>query len=69
MPKENVDIFTVLNSLQSPDPTKVDVRYSVHNSPYWKSEKLDGILSGNKEAVSEKKSKFLTPLFLFFTKN
>ncbi|ODN00523.1 DE-cadherin [Orchesella cincta] len=52
VPKENVDIFTVLNPLQSPDPYQIDVRYSVHNSPYWKAEKLDGILAGAKETVS-----------------
>lgn len=52
VPKENVDVFTVLNSLQIPDPTKVDVRYSVHNSPYWKSERLDGALSEQKDRVS-----------------
>ncbi|CAL8115153.1 unnamed protein product [Orchesella dallaii] len=52
VPKENVDIFTVY-SIQGADPYLIDVRYSVHNSPYWKAEKLDGILSGAKETLQK----------------
>lgn len=57
VPLENVDVFTVLSPKQYNDPNLVDVRYSVHNSPYWKAEKLDGILAANKEVVSKQAKK------------
>lgn len=39
---ENVDIFTVLNHPML--ARTIDVRYSAHGSPYYRSARLDGIV-------------------------
>lgn len=51
VPIENVDVFTVGNSPSISDMNFFDVRYSVHNSPYWKAEKLNGKLAESKDLV------------------
>jgi len=52
VPVENVDVFTVGTSPDTVDNNYFDVRYSVHNSPFWKPEKLNGKLAEKKEWVS-----------------
>jgi len=52
VPVENVDVFTVGNSPELSDANVFDVRYSVHNSPYYKPEKLDGLLAEKSNIVS-----------------
>jgi len=49
--EDNVDIFTVRNH-----PTlkkTIDIRYSAHGSPYYRPEKLDGMITLNKEEVGK----------------
>jgi len=59
VPVENVDIFTVNIPIgYNADAPEIDVRYSVHNSPFYKPEKLDGRMSTLKEKV-----RLLCPLF------
>jgi len=50
VPVDNVQVFTVLNH-----PTQqrtIDVRYSVHGSPYYRPTKLNGIMAQRKALVS-----------------
>lgn len=46
----NVDIITVNNSPDSPG--SVDVTYAAHGSPYYTSEKLNSIVTLNRNSVS-----------------
>jgi hypothetical protein len=57
VPFENVDVFTVGNSPDNSDMNTFDVRYSVHNSPYYKPEKLDGLLASRQEMVTKLKAR------------
>lgn len=50
--KENVDVFTVLKNDR--DSAVLDVRYSVHSSPYYAPEKLNGRLSQVKNSLETK---------------
>lgn len=43
--QENVDVFTVLHSPHHNESDLLDVRFSVHNSPYWPPEELNTKLS------------------------
>ena len=50
VPVDNVDVFTVLNH-----PFKertIDVRYSAHGSPYYRSTKLNGLMVQYRSQVS-----------------
>eukprot|EP00095_Tigriopus_kingsejongensis_P004384 maker-scaffold1072_size64607-snap-gene-0.18 protein:Tk04384 transcript:maker-scaffold1072_size64607-snap-gene-0.18-mRNA-1 annotation:"GK18219" len=47
VPLENIDVFSVM--LHSTRPHTTDVRFSVHNSPYYKPVKLNGILLRHRE--------------------
>jgi len=49
---ENVDVFTVLHSPHNTNTSLLDVRFSAHASPYWRSEKLNAAVSLNKITVS-----------------
>ena len=44
---ENVDLFGVQNN----GAGGVDVRYAAHGSPYYRAEKMDGIVAQNKQRV------------------
>ncbi|XP_037076990.1 neural-cadherin-like [Pollicipes pollicipes] len=46
---ENVDLFGVQNN----DAGGVDVRYSAHGSPYYDSERMDGIVAQNKKQLED----------------
>ncbi|XP_037090978.1 DE-cadherin-like [Pollicipes pollicipes] len=48
-PPENVDLFGVQNN----GAGGVDVRYAAHGSPYYRSEKMDGIVSQHKKQLEE----------------
>lgn len=50
--KDNVDVFTVLKNDR--DSAALDVRFSVHGSPYYAPEKLNGRLSQKKNDLEEK---------------
>ncbi|XP_071958951.1 neural-cadherin-like [Antedon mediterranea] len=47
--EDNVDIFSVINV--DGETNVIDVRYSVHGSPYYKAERLDMAVRQNKEKV------------------
>ena len=49
VPIENVDIFNVRDHESLPGV--VDIRYSAHGSPYYRPEKLDGLMSLDKDEV------------------
>lgn len=49
--KENVDVFTVLKNDR--DSAVLDVRYSIHGSPYYAPEKLNGKVSQTKNRLEE----------------
>ena len=44
---ENVDLFGVQNN----GAGGVDVRYAAHGSPYYRAEKMDGLLAQNRKRV------------------
>ncbi|XP_037090914.1 DE-cadherin-like [Pollicipes pollicipes] len=46
---ENVDLFGVQNN----GAGGVDVRYAAHGSPYYRKEKMDGVLGRNKKQLEE----------------
>ena len=45
---ENVDLFGVVDN----GAGGVDVRYAAHGSPYYRAERMDGIVAQNKKQVS-----------------
>ena len=47
-----MDVFTVINPDIANDANVVDVRFSAHNSPFYKPERLDGVMGRNKDRVS-----------------
>lgn len=49
--RDNVDVFTVLKNDR--DTAVLDVRFSVHGSPYYAPEKLNGKLSQTKNSLEE----------------
>lgn len=48
---ENVDLFTVKKKQQISSPPILDVRFSVHGSPYYTPERINGPLLTNREKV------------------
>ena len=44
---ENVDLFGVQNN----GVGGVDVRYAAHGSPYYRADKMDGLVAQNKKRV------------------
>ena len=49
IPAHNVDIFTIMNHPEL--PRTIDIRYAAHNSPYYRSAKLDGIVAQSLKEV------------------
>ncbi|XP_026497557.1 DE-cadherin isoform X4 [Vanessa tameamea] len=49
---DNVDVFTVFSKLTVKDAF-LDVRFSVHGSPYFEAEKLDSMVIGIQEKLEE----------------
>ena len=47
---QNVDVFTVQEVNQGMEEG-IDVRYSAHGSPYYRSARLDGLVWMNKDKV------------------
>ena len=48
---ENVDVFTVLHSPHHNNRSLLDVRFSVHGSPYYAPEKLNTILAQHSKGI------------------
>ncbi|GLH15736.1 DE-cadherin [Gryllus bimaculatus] len=49
--EENIDTFTVLHSPHNNDSNLLDVRFSVHGSPYYHPEKLNAIVGEHQEKL------------------
>ncbi|XP_031842734.1 DE-cadherin isoform X2 [Nomia melanderi] len=50
---ENVDVFTVLHSPHHNNRSLLDVRFSVHGSPYYAPEKLNTILAQHSREIEQ----------------
>ena len=50
IPVENVDVFSV--QMRQERPPITDIRFSAHGSPYYKAERLNGIVLQRREEVS-----------------
>ncbi|XP_021942527.1 DE-cadherin isoform X2 [Zootermopsis nevadensis] len=50
---ENVDVFTVLHSPHNSNASLLDVRFSVHGSPYRRPEKLNAAVGLNKALIEQ----------------